>query len=331
VAFVVVLGALAIGLAVSGPSKTPTSEIASKVDPGVVDVTTNLAYQNAELEGTGMVLSPSGLVLTNNHVIEGASTISVRDVGSGKRYTATVLGTDVTQDLALLQLKGASHLKTVTTANSSTVTKGEAVLAIGNAGGLGGTPTVATGVVEALDQSIVASDEASGATEQLSGLIETNAPLQPGDSGGPLVNRSARVIGMDTAASASYQFQSGSGGGFAIPMSSALAVATQIEAGHGSSAIHIGPTAFLGVLVEAVPGVDGAFVTGVASGSPAQAAGLVPGDVIVSLGTQSVNSPTALTRLIGNHHPGDVVQVGWLDQFGMQNTATVSLASGPPQ
>ena len=110
VAFVVVLGALAIGLAVSGPSKTPTSEIASKVDPGVVDVTTNLAYQNAELEGTGMVLSPSGLVLTNNHVIEGASTISVheRDVGSGKRYTATVLGTDVTQDLALLQLKRTS-------------------------------------------------------------------------------------------------------------------------------------------------------------------------------------------------------------------------------
>ena len=205
------------------------------------------------------------------------------------------------------------------------------MLAIGNAGGLGGTPTVATGVVEALDQSIVASDEASGATEQLSGLIETNAPLQPGDSGGPLVNPSARVIGMDTAASASYQFQSGSRGGFAIPMSSALAVAAQIETGHGSSAIHIGSTAFLGVLVEAVPGVDGAFVTGVASGSPARAAGLVPGDVIVSLGTQSVNSPAALTRLIGNHHPGDVVQVGWLDRFGMQDTATVSLASGPPQ
>jgi S1-C subfamily serine protease len=188
-----------------------TSQIASSVDPGLVDVKSTLGYQDATSLGTGIVLTSNGEILTNNHVINGATSVSVTDIGNGKTYTATVVGYDESQDIAVLQLSGASGLATATTGNSSTVGVGNSVVALGNAGGVGGTPSVAAGSVTALNQSITASDESSGSSEQLSGLIETNADIQAGDSGGPLVNAHGQVIGMDTAASTNYQF-GGSGG-----------------------------------------------------------------------------------------------------------------------
>jgi|HubBroStandDraft_3_1064219.scaffolds.fasta_scaffold27746_2 S1-C subfamily serine protease len=179
-----------------------SSQIAAKVDPGLVDVISTLGYQNAEAEGTGIVLTSNGEILTNNHVINGATSIKVTDIGNGQSYTATVVGYDDSQDVAVLQLSGASGLKTATIGNSSTVSVGNSVVGLGNAGGAGGTPSVAPGQVTALNQSITASDEGSGTSEQLSGLIESNADIQPGDSGGPLVNQFGAVVGMDTAASA---------------------------------------------------------------------------------------------------------------------------------
>jgi S1-C subfamily serine protease len=191
-----------------------TSQIAARVDPGLVDVTSTLGYQQATAMGTGIVLTSNGEVLTNNHVIDGATSISVRDVGNGKTYKATVVGYDKTQDIAVLQLSGASGLTTASTGNSSTVGVGDKVVGLGNAGGVGGTPSVATGQVTALNQSITASDEGSGTSENLTGLIETNADIQPGDSGGPLVNSYGQVVGVDTAASSSNsQSDSGSGSG----------------------------------------------------------------------------------------------------------------------
>ena len=151
------------------------------------------------------MLSSNGEVLTNNHVIEGATSTKVTDIGNGQTYTATVVGYDATQDVAVLQVQAASGLTTASLGNSSTVQTGNSVTALGNAEGKGGTPSVAIGAVTALNQSITASDELSGASEQLTGLIETDAPIQPGDSGGPLVNVYGQVIGMDTAASSSYQ------------------------------------------------------------------------------------------------------------------------------
>ena len=180
-----------------------TAQIASKVDPGLVDVVSTLGDQNATAEGTGMVLTSTGEILTNNHVIDGATSIKVTDIGNGKTYTATVVGYDATKDIAVLQLQDASGLPTISLGDSSSVTVGSKVTALGNAGGKGGTPSVATGTVTALNQSITASDEGSGNSEQLSGLIESNAPIQAGDSGGSLVNSSGQVIGMDTAASSS--------------------------------------------------------------------------------------------------------------------------------
>src|SRR6201996_946715 len=188
-----------------------TSQIASKVDPGLVDVKATLGDQDATSLGTGIVLTSNGEILTNNHVINGATSVSVTDIGNGKTYKATVVGYNESSDIAVLQLSGASGLTVASTGDSSSVNVGDGVVGLGNAGGVGGTPSVASGAVTALNQSITASDEGSGTSEQLTGLIETNADIQAGDSGGRLVNAHGEIIGIDTAASSSYQF-GGAGG-----------------------------------------------------------------------------------------------------------------------
>ena len=307
---------------------------AAVVNPtaGIVVIETNLAYQNAAAAGTGMVLTSSGIVLTNNHVIKGATTVKVVIPSTHRSYTATVLGYDVTDDVALLQVNGAKNWKTVTLGNSSKARTGQPVTAIGNAGGTG-VLTTATGRITALRQTITASDGAS--SEQLSGLIETNAALQPGDSGGPLEDATGHVLGMDTAASSGFVVQSQGNQAYAIPINKAVTIAKQIESGHSSSTVHLGTTAFLGVSVESPDqggqAGSGALIADTVGGGPADQAGLVAGDVIVSFDGQTVDSPTTLGPLVLKHSPGDSVQVVYLDQFGQQQTVTVTLGSGPPQ
>ena len=199
-----------------------TSQIAARVDPGLVDVVSTDGDQQATSAGTGIVLTSNGEVLTNNHVINGATSIKVTDIGNGRTYTANVVGYDASHDVAVLQLQNASGLTIASLGNSSTVQSGDNVVALGNAGGKGGTPSVAAGTVTALNQSITAADDLSGVSEQLTGLIETNADIQPGDSGGSLVNSYGQVIGMDTAASSSgtqnpVAVRSGPGAGLRHP------------------------------------------------------------------------------------------------------------------
>jgi len=301
-------------------------------------------------------------VVTNNHVIDGATTISVTDVGNGKTYSASVVGYNRTKDIAVLQLHGASGLNTATIGNSSSVSVGEDIVGIGNAGGTGGTPSAAGGTVTALNQSITASDEGDATSEQLTELIETNADIQPGDSGGSLVDTSGDVLGIDTAASAGFSFQSSgqsSGNqGYAIPINEAITIAKEIEAGTSSSTVHIGATAFLGVEVaqstcggntgggsgfgfggggfggnsgSGSSSSSGALICSVITSSPAQESGLAEGDTITSLSGQSVTSPGALTNLLEPFHPGDKVTIGWTDTSGNTHTASVQLSSGPPQ
>ncbi|HTT87594.1 MAG TPA: trypsin-like peptidase domain-containing protein [Acidimicrobiales bacterium] len=332
----------------SGSSSTGGSTaVASRVDPGLVDIDVVLKYADESAAGTGQVLTSSGEVLTNNHVIDGATSISATDVGNGRTYSAKVVGYDRTADLAVLQLQGASGLATVSVGDSAKVTVGQSVVAIGNAGGTGGTPRAAAGSITNLDQAITASDDNGANPEQLTGLIEVDADVQPGDSGGPLVNGAGQVLGVDTAASANYSFSSAGGDGYAIPINQATNIAREIEAGKGSSTIHVGPTALLGVVVQPTNSASspfggggfngggstsdsGAEVIQVNAGSPAQAAGIVAGDVITSLGGRSVSTPSDLSAAISGHSPGDSVQVQWEDAQGNSHSATVKLAAGAP-
>ena len=145
-------------------------------------------------------------MLTNNHVIDGATHITATDIGNGKTYEATVVGYDPSHDIAVLQLQGASGLATAKLGDSSKLSVGDAVVGIGNAGGAGGTPSIAGGAITGLDRSITAGDELGGKTEQLTGLIETNADIQAGDSGGPLVDSQGTRDRHDTAGSAGFGF-----------------------------------------------------------------------------------------------------------------------------
>jgi S1-C subfamily serine protease len=322
----------------SGP--TDVSSIADKVDPGLVDINTLLGFQEEEAAGTGIVLSSSGEVLTNNHVINGATAIYVRDIANGKTYSATVVGYDITNDVAVLQLHDASGLQTASIGNSSNVFVREPVVGVGNAGGTGATPSAAGGIVTGLNQSITATDQGNGSSEQLTDLIETNAAIQPGDSGGSLVNSLGQVIAIDTAGSAGLSIQSGreSAGnrGYAIPINEATSIAKEIESGTSSSTIHIGSTGFLGIQIESNAQADGGSITGakvagVITGSTAQVAGLAVGDVITSVNGQTVASADALTELLEPFHPGDQVTIGWTNSLGQTETASVQPSSGPPR
>src|SRR5271165_337700 len=257
----------------SGSASGVSGSITSIVDPALVDIDTDLGLEGGEGAGTGMVLTPGGEVITNNHVITGATKITATDVGNGTTYTARVVGYDYGHDIAVLQLEGASGLQTASFGNSSSLKVGQSIATVGNAGGTGGTPSAATGQVSALDQSITTGDELDSSQEHLSGLIQLNADLQPGDSGGPLVNSSGEVLGMDTAASATFQFESSANEGFAIPIDEVQTIAGQIREGHSSGTIHIGATGLLGVLMQSQSS-EGALVENVLSGTPAASSGL---------------------------------------------------------
>jgi len=304
----------------------------------LVDINTTLSYSQEQAAGTGIVLSPDGEILTNNHVINGETSIQVTDVGNGKTYQAKVLGYDHAQDIAVVQLIGASGLASAAVGDSSKLAAGQSVVAIGNAGGTGGQPSITGGSISALDQSITASDQGDGTSEQLNDLIQSNAAIQPGDSGGSLVNLSGQVVGVDTAASDGFSFQTGGRDpeGFSIPINRAMDIARDILAGQGSSSIHVGATAFLGVTVSgagqgnAPPTGSGATIAEVISNGAAASAGLVAGDTITSFGGRTVSSSTDLTDIIEIYHPGETAAVAYVDSGGQSHTVNVTLASGPP-
>jgi S1-C subfamily serine protease len=323
---IAVLG-LTLGTTAPAPAapSTPAPQDAlaavGQVGPTIVDIDTKLGYQSAVGAGTGIVIGPS-TVLTNNHVIAGATDLTVRSIGNGQTFGASVIGFDRSHDIAVLQLSGGG-LQPANIGNSDTVTVGEPIVSLGNAGGVGGAPSAVDGRVVALNQTVSASDALTGSSETLNGLIQVDAAIRPGDSGGPTVNSGNQVIGLNTAASENYHL--GRGQGFVIPINQAMAIAGQIQGGGGSPTVHIGPTAFLGVGVNDAAGGAGAVVKQVIPTGPAAGAGLVPGDVITSINGQPVNSATALTNILDQHHPGENVTVGLENR-----TTNVTLADGPP-
>ena len=337
-ATIVAVAALGVGTGLAFARNSP-----SAIGTGVVVIDTKLGYQGGAAAGTGIVLTSSGEVLTNNHVIEGATSVEIVVPGSTHHYSAKVVGYDKSADVALLQLNGASNLRTASLGDSSKVTTGQAVEALGNAGGTG-TLTSASGTVTGLVKSITVSDD-QGGSERLAGLIETNAPLQPGDSGGPLLNTKGQVIGMDTAASTGFTFQAAhASDSYAIPIDTALTLAKQIESGKASTAVHIGPTPFLGVEIAGTVGNGGfgdggyggatpagGLIAGTVAGGPAASAGLTAGDVITAINGRTVSSPSTITSLLLTKKPGAKITVTYNDQAGTSHVTTITLGSGPPQ
>jgi S1-C subfamily serine protease len=299
--------------------------LVAQVGPQVVNIDTNFGYNDATGAGTGIVIDPNGVVLTNNHVISGATDISAFDVGNGQTYGVDVIGYDRTQDVAVLQLRGAGGLPTA--AIGGGVAVGEPVVAMGNAGGQGGTPSAVAGHVVGLNQTVDATDTLTGAQETLGGLIQADTPIRPGDSGGPLVNGNGQVIGMNTAATDTYKMSGGQG--FAIPIGRAMGVAGQIRSGAGSSTVHIGPTAFLGLGVVDNGG-NGARVERVVGSGPAAAAGLTQGDVITAIDGAPIHGATSMTEALVPYHPGDIVTLSYRSVSGGDRTANVTLGDGPP-
>jgi len=294
---------------------------------GVVLVTTNLALENGSAAGTGMVLTSSGEVLTNNHVIRGATTIKVIVPATHKTYTAKVLGYDISDDVALLKLNGASKLATVTKGNSARLRIGQASTAVGNANG-GGKLVITKGTVTGLNQSIQIRDD-TGEVSTLRSLIQTSAHLVPGDSGGPLLDSLGRVIGMDAAGSAAAS-ASDTAPGYAIPINLALGLVKQIEQARASASVHIGDTAFIGLQVQTAS-TSGVSVGSIVPGSPAEKAGLEQGDLITSLDGTPVTSFVDVRTFLFAKHPGDSVTLAYTDVLGNQTQATIVLVSGPPQ
>jgi S1-C subfamily serine protease len=291
-----------------------------QVGPTIVDIDTQMGYQSAVGAGTGIVIGPS-TILTNNHVIAGATTLTVRSIGNGQTFPGMVIGFDRSHDIAVVQL-GGGGLQPANIGNSDTVRVGDPIVSMGNAGGAGGAPSALDGHVIGLNQTVSASDALTGSTETLNGLIQVDAGIRPGDSGGPTVNTANQVIGLNTAATENFKL--GHGQGFVIPINRAMAIAGQIQGGGGPS-VHIGPTAFLGVGVNDAAGGAGAIVRQVVPNGPAAGAGFAPGDVITSVNGQPVNSATALTGILDQHHPGENINVG----VGGR-TANVTLGDGPP-
>jgi S1-C subfamily serine protease len=233
----------------SSPSISAAEQaIVKKVAPGLVIINTTLQYNSESAAATGMVINPDGLVLTNNHVIEDSTSITAR-TANGHLYHAKVVGYDVTGDIALIQLQGASGLRTVPIGQSSSLKTGDSVVGMGNAEGQNAIVPV-TGQVTALNQTITAGDQGGSVTQEtLHNLIQTNADIVSGDSGGPLANSAGEVIGMDTAGNdGGFAVQQNSSG-YAIPIDNALAVVNQITQNQASSTVTIGYPPFVGIYI----------------------------------------------------------------------------------
>lgn len=305
----------------STSSSATTATAAQQV--GVVTIVTTVQYGQGEAAGTGMILSSDGEILTNNHVVEGATSIEVTVESTGRTYAADVVGTDPTEDVAVLKLANASGLTAIDLSDDAAQV-GDTVTDVGNAGGTG-TLVAASGTVTDLDQRITVQDEVTGAGKTLDGLIELSADIQSGDSGGPVLDADGDVVGIATAAS------SGSADvtGYAIPIATAEAVVRQIESGVETDTVQLGLPAFLGVQLSQQSVSAGVGVSGTIQGSGAEAAGLEAGDTITAVDGEAVADSPGLSAIIAQHQPGDRIAVTYTDAAGTSHTATVTLGEGP--
>jgi S1-C subfamily serine protease len=299
-------------------------QLVKKVIPAVVSI--DVKSRGSEDEGTGMIITSTGEVVTNNHVIElytdgnDSGTITVTEYGQKKAEPTTLIGYDAQQDVALLKIDNpAANLPTVTFGSSSKAVVGDSVVAIGNALGLAaGTPTVTQGIVSALGRSVSAGGDGT-ATESLQNLIQTDAAINPGNSGGPLIDTAGQVIGMNTAVAGSAEDGTDAQNiGFAIPIDAVESLIPQLQKGGGQSSSGGG---YLGVdITTLTPALrqqygltptSGVVVLDVVAGSPAAKAGFAQGDVIVSIDGTTVKSATSLQSIVEKDKPGQTIRIAF--------------------
>jgi S1-C subfamily serine protease len=338
--------------------------VRARIEPSVVDVTATLTYDNETASGTGFVVNArNGLILTNNHVIRDATSVTVTVPASGETYQAGIVGVDVAADVAVLQVSPAAGLSAAPIGDSAAVAAGMRVMSFGNQAGVGGAPAVAVGIITGTNRTIQADDGAAGFSETLHGMLATTAQIEPGDSGGPLADSAGTVIGVDTAA--------GTGGaetGYAIPINAAMTAEREITTRQLGQGVSLGVDGFLGVIVapgtESSPAVQqsrergvvtatggssrcipaqqdvtvpatiapvpaGALVVGVLCGTGAATAGIGAGDVITTADGHEIASAGALTTLVAGCRPGSVVRVTWVSTTGTAQTSMIRLGSAP--
>jgi S1-C subfamily serine protease len=347
------------------PRPLSDAAIRARIEPSVVDVVATLTYDDETASGTGFVIDArTGLILTNNHVIRDATSVTVRVPATGRTYPAGIVGVDVGADIAVLRISPVAGLVAAPLGDSAPVAVGAPVMSFGNQAGAGGSPAIAHGVITGTGRTIQADDGVAGFSETLHGMLATTARIEPGDSGGPLAGAAGTVIGVDTAA--------GTGGtntGYAIPINTAMAAERQITARHPGHGISLGVGGFLGVVVG--PGTEhspvaqqqrersraavdptgatgciptqadvttpvavapvsaGALVVGVLCGTGAATAGIGAGDVITAADGHQVKSPAALTAAMDAIRPGTVIPVTWVSTTGVRRTSRIRLGPAP--
>ena len=301
-----------------GPARVNSTKASDSQLTGLVRIVSTAEYSGSKGVGTGMVLTSSGQVVTNHHVVEGSTSLRVTVMSSGTTYPATVVGTDAKDDVAVLQLTGASGLDTVRADTDGTAV-GEEVTAVGDANGTASHLSAAGGKVTALDDSITTRSQGTDEGERLTGLIKISSDVISGDSGGATYDADGEVIGMTTAASV--------GGaqidGYAIPIDKVLSIVDDLDSGVAGSRYDYGRPAFLGVGLTA----NGATVAGVVENTPAAEAGIVAGDRITAVGSTQVRTSEQLQSAIAELEPGDQVSVTWTGSGGSE-TKSVTLGTG---
>ena len=279
----------------------------AQVEPSVVAIRTGGSFRTGT--GSGVLLSADGEVLTNAHVVEGSSALRVTLNGESQSRPAVLVGADEGHDLALLRITGAEGLPVAKLGRSADLQVGDDVVAIGNALGLRGAPTVTRGIVSALDRTL----------DNLTGLIQTDAAINPGNSGGPLVNAAGQVVGINTAISGA-----GQNIGFAIPIDQALPIIDRLRTGASAPA-----AGYLGVALDDPPdGSRGALIVEIVPGSPADAAGLRPGDVVTSLGGKEVDGAAEAAGQVRDHRPGEEIEIDY-QRDGRSGTTRATLVPRP--
>jgi S1-C subfamily serine protease len=297
-----------------------TRAASSAETKGLVRIHTTLNYGEGEAAGTGMILTPDGDVVTNHHVVAGSTSIEATDMATGRTYRAEVVGTDAKADVALLRLQDASGLDTVET-DTSGVRVGDAVTAVGDAGGTANRFTAAPGTVSATDQQITTQADTLSTGESLTGLIEITSDVAPGDSGGATYDSDGTVVGMTTAASRG----GGEIDGYAVPIATVLSIVDDLDSHVAGPDYTYGRPAFLGVAIAP----RGTTVAKVYDDTAAAGAGIRGGDRITRLDGTAVSTPEALGTAVRDHDPGDRASVTWVDTSGRSHTATVTLGEGP--